>query len=271
MIISNFPGGGGASGASNKLPGFEYTGDYSIVEDGAGWKIRFLSSGTLFMKEDRAVDIFAVGGGGSGEGLNYGRVTGGCGGGGGYTTTVRNVKLTAGTYYEIVVGAGGAGQYVKGGNTSFTVTASAEALCTADGGMYGKQGSSLGGDGGSGGGGYSNTSGSYVAGNGGSDGSNGTGPDAGVGQGTTTKEFGEATGALYAGGGGTGQGVGGPSTYGLGGDGGGGDGGATSQAGKPGEDNTGGGGGGGCNGTTTGGAGGSGIVIIRNTHYAAAS
>lgn len=270
MIISNFPGGGGTSGANNKLPGFEYTGEYALVEDGAGWKIRFLTSGTLFMKEDRAVDIFAVGGGGSGEGNSYAYVTGGCGGGGGYTTTVRNVQLTAGTYYEIVVGAGGEGNYVKGGSTSFTVSASAEALCTADGGMYGKQNSSLGGDGGSGGGGYSNTNGSYVAGNGGSDGSDGTGPDAGEGQGTTTREFGEATGALYAGGGGTGQGTQCPS-IGLGGAGGGGDGGVKNGNGNPGEDNTGGGGGGGCNGTETGGAGGSGIVIIRNTHYAAAS
>lgn len=99
------------------------------------------------------------------------------------------------------------------------------------------------------------------AGNGGSDGGNGRnnengGEKGGTGQGTTTREFGESTGNLYAGGGGGGYDGG----AGIGGAGGGGNGGDENAT--PGQENSGGGGGG--NDSEPGANGGSGIVIIRN-------
>ena len=88
----------------------------------------------------------------------------------------------------------------------------------------------------------------------------------GHGQGTTTRAFGEADGALYGGGGGCGVSQAYSSEhYRSGGDGGGGYGGSFSDSGGSGAANTGGGGGGCGQGATYshGGAGGSGIVIIR--------
>ena len=100
----------------------------------------------------------------------------------------------------------------------------------------------------------------------------------GVGQGYTTREFGESTGTLYAGGGGGGAGCEQTgresSTYGSGGAGGGGAGGGstggscasmstTTLKGKNGSANTGGGGGGGAYNNSAG-NGGSGIIVIRN-------
>lgn len=210
---------------------FTYTGTYLLVDDGGGdWRLKFLTSGVFTPKVAVAVDIFAVGGGGGGdEGGAGGRHAGG---GGGYTSTVLNQTLTKGNQYTVTVGAGGAPS-VDGGDSSF------DSLVTAGGGK--KAYSYLaGGAGGSGGGGS--------AGNGGTNGGNGEAGsgNAGVGQGTTTREFAEQTGDLYAGGGGG-------NPRGLGGAGGGGD------ATQDGAANTGGGGGGAT------GSGGSGIVIIRNT------
>lgn len=126
-----------------------------------------------------------------------------------------------------------------------------------------------GGSGGSGGGqsvGREITTPYNVAGAGGSDGSDGGAanpqPNAtrypiGTGQGTTTREFGEATGKLYAGGGGAGNILGTPTP---GGGGGAGNGGSGMNA----TPNTGGGGGGANEGSvSTGGSGGSGIVCVR--------
>lgn len=116
-------------------------------------------------------------------------------------------------------------------------------------------------------GGGGGTGDSAVGGSDGSDGGAGTW-SGGVGQRTTTREFGEATGTLYAGGGAGG----GEYTYspgGTGGSGGGGHGGT--GGGSNGVDaiaNTGGGGGGGGadndDSTGYGASGGSGILIIRN-------
>ena len=80
----------------------------------------------------------------------------------------------------------------------------------------------------------------------------------GIGQGTTTREFGESTGDLYSGGG-SGAERGNTTTIIAGGSGGGG----TGGNGGAGTANTG-GGGGGSTAQSGGGAGGSGIVIIRN-------
>ena len=237
------------------LPTFTYTGSYQTIDDGNNnWRIKFKTSGTLtFSKLQGAgsgIDIFCVGGGGGGD------ASGGCGG---RTTTVKAKTVTAGTSYAVTVGAGGAAGGGAGGKSSFGSLASAAG------------GGGPGGTGGSGGGGsglYLASGNKHNGGNGGSNGANGVngyGTDGfrnGTGQGTTTREFGESSGTLYAGGGGGAGDY--DCTSGSGGSGGGGAGGdlwdSAPRAGGAGTTNLGGGGGGG----STGGAGGSGIVIIRN-------
>ena len=272
------------------IPEFTYTGTYEVVEDDdtvisnvtkynePNWKIRFLTSGTLILSDlyeaIDGIDVFLVGGGGAGS--NPGG--GGAGGGGGYTKTIRGVTVSVNSPYLVTIGEGGAvgtkGVAIgaNGGASSFGT------LEPADGG-YGGQ-NSVGGNGGSGGGS------GYIANRapdgetklaGGSDGGNGSTYDSqsvGIGQGTTTREFGESSGKLYAGGGGGGsnQGSSAPSYGGAGGAGGGGHGhGTSSKPATAGEANTGGGGGAGANNTVNNtntallaGSGGSGIVIIRN-------
>lgn len=249
---------------------FTYTGEYVIVpENDTDWKVKFLTSGTFTATDALLIDVFAVGGGsGGGTGNSSGDTTyAGGGGGGGYTTTQKSVYLEQNRSYEIVIGDGGTyatNGTVKagdGGTTSgFNITASGGKSA-----IYPQAGS-----GGSGGGGsVSNNKMGNDGAIGGSDGSNGSGTfKAGTGQGSTTREFGESTGDLYAGGGG-----GGASNWhyfsgALGGEGGGANGSAITKGQQtPGEDalaNTGGGGGGGGYYGCNGGKGGSGILIIRN-------
>lgn len=250
-------------------PEFTYTGDYEIVDDNDnpisdfatwknGWKIRFLTSGTFtvtnFYGWDGHLDVFLVGGGG---GVAWsGSSTGGAGSG--YTTTGKIITIELNTSYTIDIGAGGVG------NTDGGVTSAFE--LSANGGKHPT--SSAGAAGGSGGGGYVHASAAGTsathAGDGGSDGSNGFtagsgGGDGGAGQGTTTREFGEENGKLYAGGGAGASNKG--TVKPVGGEGGGGD------PGNDGTTNTGGGAGNKVNGGTR--TGGSGIVIIRNTRGAA--
>ena len=253
----------------NTIPDFTYTGDFEIVSDDdqpitvsqGNWKIRFLTSGTLTFTNlngaENGIDVFLVGGGGGGS-----RAAGG----GGYTKTLKAVKVTVGTAYAIEVGAGGIAGVgnSKAGGTGGTSNAFG---ASANGGKAnGTASSYIGANGGSGGGaGSSNGAG----GQGGSDGSDGfhrdgTHRDSGTGQGTTTREFGESGGKLYAGGGG---GVG-TTTPANGGAGGGGAGGSTSGGATSGETNTGGGGGGAAN-NKAGGSGGSGVVVIRNAREVA--
>lgn len=238
---------------------YTYTGGHEKIDDGNGnWRIKFKSSGTLKFtnlgKWDGKLDVFCVGGGGAGgsgywdAGNGYGKA-----GSGGYTTTQKSVQSTENTSYNIVVGAGGQSAFASGGNTTaFGVTAGG--------------GTKLGG--GSGGGAYGNRE----VNNGGSDGGNGDPQDAanigidhwgspGKGQGRTTREFGEPTGTLYAGGGGAG---GNGSAQAHGGAGGGGNGAWNGHPQTSGTENTGGGGGGMYYGLTVLGKGGSGIVVIRN-------
>lgn len=237
------------------IPEFTYTGDYEIVNDSDepitvsqdNWKIRFLTSGTLKFTylngAEGGIDVFLVGGGG---GASSG------GGGGGYTTTQKNIKIEKGTVYEIVVGAGGGNS--NGSTTGLSGGQSSAFGVPVSGGSG--AGAKNGGSGGSGGG-------ATYGGNGGSDGSPGGAGNQGTpgaGQGMTTREFGEADGTLYAGGG-AGQKADGDGVICMGGDGGGGN---TLQ---PGETNTGGGGGGASG--WKGKGGGSGIVIIRNARGAA--
>ncbi len=233
---------------------FSYTGTYTFIDDGSGnWRIKLLTNGTFTPAVNMAIDVFLVGGGASGTSTDSSFWKLG-GGGGGYTATYSSKSLTANTAYSITIGAGGTPSSVNGVATSgfgYTVN-----------GGNGMDGGSGGGNGG-----YTDN-GAY----GGTDGGNGGTTEAnrvGYGQGTTTREFGEATGTLYAGGGGGGGGYcpgctpedkpGGP-----GGTGGGGNGirynGLPATNGQP---NTG-GGAGSCTRGVACMSGGSGIVVIRN-------
>lgn len=236
------------------LPSYSFSGSHELIDDGdENWRVRLKSTGKInfssFGSGGGRIDVFVVGAGGGGA-TN--------GGGGGYTSTSTSpVFLQLNTDYLVTVGGGGASGRlnVQGGTGG---ASSAFGISAAGGHGGGAATRDRGGNGGSGGG-------SYNSGDGGSDGSDGeSGLSAGgTGQGTTTREFGEDDGELYAGGGGA-AGV----PFGIGGAGGGGDGANsdeyTTDPGKPGEDNTGGGGGGYAWTILDGGAGGSGIVVIRN-------
>lgn len=215
------------------------------------------------------MDIFCVGGGGSGRTGYLALYSNGAdnyegsGGGGGYTKTVLNAEVTPGQQIAITVGAGGVGGRVytgsMGGASSFG------SLCTANGGRGGD--SQRGGDGGSGGGAnYLNWQ-TYPVNElgcaGATDGATNS-LNRGSGQGTTTRAFATPGATLYSGGGG---GCSSSSGY-AGGDSTAGAGGASAGSGKV---NTGGGGGGGLGtpwqsggyGVGYSGSGGSGVVIVR--------
>lgn len=248
------------------LPKFTYSaGDAGIIEDGDyNWRIKFSSSGTLRFSSlgnasANGIDVFLVGGGGGG-GCGSSGGWSGRGGGGGYTKTEKLIEIEKDTDYIITVGGGGTAAVGASGGTGGSSSAFSY---TANGGGH---------NGGSGGGARveddgDKENGSKGAGKGGSDGSNGgssvNGPG-GTGQGTTTREFGESAGTLYAGGGGGGAYS--STKVGAGGNGGGGKGGGGSTGkGTAGTNGLGGGGGGGGHSaSSSGGAGGSGIVIIRN-------
>lgn len=252
MIINRMAGGGGTSGG---LPLFEYTGTYSIIDDGnKNWRIKFLTSGTLTLEKSMTVDVFMVGGGAGGS-TTTARDSpyAGVGGGAGYTKTVCGIVLTTNAY-TVQIAAGGRSGTTEGSNTAGGTTSAFEQSC--GGGRA---------DGSGGSGGIPKWTG-FGDGQAGTDGGNGTRPGVTTyGQGTTTREFGEASGDMYAGGGGNCWGN-------YGGDGGGGnsaDANIRSIYGFNGAPNTG-GGGAGQNNSQTGGSGGSGIVVIRNHREAAA-
>lgn len=274
---------------------FTYTGAYTTEGDlGGDFVIRFLTSGTLTVTDKgdvSSVDWFAVGGGGCGGQSGDRDGGGGMGGGGGYTSTVRGATVP--TSIQIVIGAGSTEYTISGtlvsagasyaagvinangGRSAFGATAWRNSWETQEWIKYAASGGSGGGTGG-----YA-----FYATQGGSDGSDGvesvysssTSHDklGGIGQGTTTREFGESTGKLYSGGGGGGQKSTSTPTPAPGGDGGGGAGAlapsqfsSTSMAPSPGAANTGGGGGGGASESKAdlihGASGGSGIVCVRN-------
>ena len=185
----------------NTIPEFTYTGDYEIVNDSDepitvsqdNWKIRFLTSGTLTFTNlngaEGGIDVFLVGGGGDGGTRNWNPDSSvyqhGAGGGGGYTKTQKNIPVAVGTEYSITIGSN------TGTTKAFNLSASGGANA------YGEaKGWEKGGSGGSGGGATSKP--------GGTNGGNGIAHEyatGGTGQGTTTKEFGEENGRLYASGG----------------------------------------------------------------------
>ena len=219
---------GGTSG--NGLPEFTYeNGVCQLIDDGNGnWRMKFLTSGVLTFTKlgsaGKGIDVFLVGGGGGcGYSLNASDNLGS--GGGGYTRTLRSLIIQKNTAYQIVVGDGG--NRPSSNNTQLRGGTSSAFGVSAYGGYSGLNIS--GGKGGSGGAGSNSTTG-------GTDGGDGGGPG-GAGQGTTTREFGETSGDLYASGGYFGSGAG--------------------------EDNTG-NGGGGVHQSAAATKGGSGIVIVRN-------
>lgn len=234
-----------------------YTGSWAWVDDGNGsYRVRFLTSGTFTPAKTIVIDVFMVGGGGGGRN-GVSNQNGGGGGAGGYAGTWQSITLNANQSYTVTIGAGGTANGGTGGTTS--ISGSGIATLSKAGGAPGAA-FYYGGIGGSGGGGPGGT--------GGSDGSNGSGSNYGSGQGSTTREFGEAGATLYAGAGGGGVlGTGGAGGAGGGGAGGGAPYSGTAYAGTAGTNNLGGGGGGGGSSTTNGAAGaagGSGIMIIRN-------
>lgn len=246
---------------------FTYTGDYVVRKDGV---VELRSSGTLVFLDPAVIDVFMVGGGGSGWTQQTTERSGFGGGGGGYTRTVRKVSVAPNTPIEVTIGAGGEAPNRSGGSSGFNAL-------TVNGGSY--NGGFKGSNGGSGGGGGVASNSDYGAG--GSNGNNGEDgfPSysnlGGYGQGFTTREFGEAAGKLYAGGGGGGRYMSSQTPIiSMGGAGGGGSGswiGTSSdlrQAAAAGVANTGGGGGGGTAVTSynyePGGSGGSGIVCFRD-------
>ena len=249
---------------------FTYTGEYNVRDDGV---VELLTSGTLVFLSPAVIDRFMVGGGGSGAGHQGSSKNGQGGGGGGYTRTDKRLQVSQGLSIAVIIGVGGSQSQdygMDGGSTSWNSD-------TVKGGLGGGKNSSgkkvttlRGGAGGSGGGGQCASSEDLSLGYGGSDGNNGgngTNGTGGEGQGTTTREFGEDTGKLYAGGGSGGRYVAtATAVTSIPGDGGGGTG---AWVGPPGRQklptsgvaNTGGGGGGGC--ITGGASGGSGIVCFR--------
>ena len=269
----------------------EYNGSCQVENiNTVNWKVKFLTAGsrTLKVGGKMKIDIFTVGGGaGGGSGNAVG------GGGGGYTKTYSNIVVESGSYTAYVayggsVGARGGTTYLI--NTSYKADGGYSSgscgsrinICNAN---YYSDGQCKGGNGGSGGGNgiygqqekgptcqCNNWDGGLESGRGGSDGGNGYtghwGQDnsiqksycsggtllfVGLGQGSTTREFGESGATLYSGGGAGKPGTcrGNTGSSGSGGAGGGG------RAYTAGTANTGGGGG-------YGASGGSGIIVIRN-------
>ena len=241
---------------------FSYTGSKNVIHDGNGnWRIKFYTSGTFVANYNASLDVFAVGGGGAGTYAASDR--GGGGGGGGYTTTSKGFTVFSATSYSVVIGAGGTNNSSNTGGTGGTSSFSSVRAAGGTSTIPVETAAGNGGNGGSGGGmsGYYNRAGDALKG--GSNGGNAAYTWAesgrrGIGQGTTTREFGESTGDLYSGGG-SGAERGNTTTIIAGGSGGGG----TGGNGGAGTANTG-GGGGGSTAQSGGGAGGSGIVIIRN-------
>lgn len=207
-------------------PQYEYTGQHTLIKDNAElgwWRVKFLSSGVLtWLGEDTQIDVFVVGGGGGGSGQGFG----GCGG---FTQTAKGVTISKNQRIEVFIGSGGASGYGNTGGAGGTIrgldggVSKFGDLCTANGGQGGPFSSknfphsSF--RGGSGGGAVAKNSSSSNnnAGAGGTDGGNGGSAkntytdgsgswteQGGIGQGSTTREFGEAGADLYAGGGGGG-------------------------------------------------------------------
>ena len=204
-------------------PKYDYTGQHTLIKDNAelgNWRIKLLSSGVLtWTGEKTNIDAFSVGGGGGSSADGFG----GCGG---FTQTEKGIELQNNQIIQVQVGTGGTCGF---GNNTSTITgtkggaSSFGEYCTANGGDGGPYSSKYNPHptvrGGCGGGAFAKNSNSSNnnAGAGGSDGGNGGNANStyvddsgdwvttgGYGQGTTTREFGDAGADLYSGGGGGG-------------------------------------------------------------------
>lgn len=166
-------------------------GDYQKHKN---WKARIYTSITVTPKQNADIDVFLLGAGASGSSRESSQSEYGAGGGSGRTKTAKNIKLTAKEAYTIEIGAGGAPVSGDGvdGKPGGETSAFGNSINGGDPATI-KDYKSYGGDGGSGGAGRGGTPGT--------DGSDGTGSQSGKGQGTTTREFGEPGGKLYAAGG----------------------------------------------------------------------
>ena len=202
---------------------FTYSGDCEFELQGGQPIIRFLTSGVLVPKKAMKIDAFLVGGGGSGAFTpNLGM---GGGGGGGYVATQKNILLSAGESYDIVIGSGGVAPDMPssndselrymGNNGSSTMAFGYSVIggygggkvstITTENGIITEYNFMDGGDGASGGGGAGDTGG--LGGVNGSNGDSGIGfygsPNNNGGRGInkTTRAFEEETGKLYSPGG----------------------------------------------------------------------
>lgn len=197
---------------------YTFTGDSEYKRTRHGWLLTLKSDGELTILSNTKVDIFAVGGGG---GAWYAAViypinkcSGAAAGGGGYTETISGYSPAVNAVYTATIGAGGnAGTHTDGGTTSL-VTGTTTVI-SAFGGTNGSivdNSKLVGGNGGSGGSVYLGVKESSNYAVGGSNGSDGAtcveeGPasqhtaQAGSGQGSTTRAFGDSDGDLYATGG----------------------------------------------------------------------
>lgn len=185
-------------GGKEKPFAYTYTGSAAFSGDPMGdWTLTLKTDGSLefisFGPCKGNIDVFLVGGGGGGstDWASTGLAYYGSGGGGGYTKTQR-VKLAKSTPYPVVIGRGGAVCTDSGGRGG---TSSAFGV-SAQGGYGGYRGGRNGGSGGAG----TPSSSSGMSG-GGQNGGNGQGTAPGIGQGTTTRAFGESSGTAYAAGG----------------------------------------------------------------------
>lgn len=152
----------------------------------------------------KTVDIFAVGGGGSGA-VHAATNAAASGGAGGYTKTQLGVTVVA-NQVVCTIGAGGAARTISAGKTGAssgaaggtTSAKTGSVTVTANGGSGGTLGTGT--NGGSGSGGTDSLN--NAVGTGGSNGSaGGVGGNyaGGTGQGTTTTAFGSGTGTKYSG------------------------------------------------------------------------
>ena len=211
-----------------------------------------------------SMDIFGIGGGGAGATADWDSRTTGGGGGSGYTTTVKNISISAGQVLNCTIGSGGTSagsSTIYGGITKVVRNGTTLLEAMGSGGTYRNY---YGGSGGSGGGRGGTSTGNGYAG--GTNGGYGEGSGGGSGQMSTTRAFGESNGTLYGGGGGGGGGV--EGSGGAGGAGGGANGGGGSSNGANASANTGSGGGGGGRfnfggNEGQGGSGSAGIILIR--------
>lgn len=118
MIISDFPV---MMNVSDKFPEFEYTGEYTIIDDGSASGVRqvaFLTTGTLTLPDGaKNVTVQAQGGGGSGGAYSS---RNGSDGKDGKIESYEGA-LEAGTY-AVTIGAGGSRRYDTSGSAGGTTT-----------------------------------------------------------------------------------------------------------------------------------------------------